>query len=327
MTLPAAPVAASTQGAVTVEAVVTGRRDAAEGVVELILAAADGGPLPDWSPGAHIDLRLADGLIRPYSLCGDPAERGSWRIAVLRERAGRGGSEYVHEELAQGARLAVSAPRNHFELHPASRYLFVAGGIGITPLLPMIARAEAAGTPWTLLYGGRTRASMAFTEELARHGEKVQVCPQDEHGLLDLPRHLGDVVPGALIYACGPEPMLAAVAAAAEHWPQGSVQCERFTPVDAGEPARSGSFDVVLARSGLTVTVPPGCSILEMVERAGVDVLYSCREGTCGTCETDVLQGRPEHRDSLLTGQERAANETMFICVSRSLSPTLTLDL
>lgn len=310
-----------------IEAVVTGRRDAADGVVELTLAAVDGGPLPDWSPGAHIDLRLGGGLVRQYSLCGDPGEPGRWRIAVLHEPAGRGGSVYVHEELARGATITVSAPRNHFALLPAKRYLFVAGGIGITPLLPMIARAEAAGIAWTLLYGGRTRKSMAFAEDLARYGDSVLLRPQDEYGLLDLAAYLGEVTPDTLIYACGPGPMLDAVAAASAHWPPGSLRVEHFTPVDVGEPVRAEAFEVVLARSGLTVSVPPGCSILEAVEKAGVDVLHSCREGTCGTCETDVLDGRPEHRDSLLTEQERAAGETMFVCVSRSLGPRLTLDL
>jgi ferredoxin len=156
----------------------------------------------------------------------------------------------------------------------------------------------------------------------------VLLRPQDECGLLDLAGHLGEVAEsGTLIYACGPAPMLDAVAKAAAHWPSDSVRCERFTPVDAGEPVRAGGFEVVLARSGLTVPVPPGCSILEAVEKAGVNVFYSCREGTCGTCETDVLDGAPEHRDSLLTKEERAGNETMFICVSRSLGPRLTLDL
>jgi ferredoxin-NADP reductase len=323
--IPGSTTTASTTA--TIEVVVAGRRDAADGVVELTLAAARGGPLPAWSPGAHIDLRLADGLVRQYSLCGDPADAGRWRVAVLRERAGRGGSVYVHEQLGCGAALAVSAPRNNFELLPADRYLFVAGGIGITPLLPMIARAEAAGTAWTLLYGGRTRVSMAYLDELAQYGEKVLPRPQDEWGLLDLVGHLGAAEPGALVYACGPEPMLDAVAKAAAHWPPESVRCERFTPVDAGEPVRAAGFEVVLARSGLTVSVPPGCSILEAVEKAGVDVLSSCREGTCGTCETDVLDGAPEHRDSLLTKEERASGESMFICVSRSLGPRLTLDL
>jgi ferredoxin-NADP reductase len=311
-----------------VKVVVTRRTEAAEGVLALTLAPQDGGQLPAWSPGAHIDLRLGRGLVRQYSLCGDPQDRESWRIAVLREKDGRGGSEYIHRELTVGAALAVSAPRNNFELVPADRYLFVAGGIGITPLLPMIAKAEADGARWSLLYGGRTRASMAFTEQLeAAYGSRVRLCPQDEQGLLDLGAHLAEPEERALIYACGPEPMLAAVADASAHWPSGALRLERFTPVEAGEPARADAFDVVLARSGKRVTVRPGCSILETVEAAGVSVLSSCREGTCGTCETGVLAGLPEHRDSLLTADERAGNEIMFICVSRSLSPELTLDL
>ena len=310
---------------------VSGRVDAADGVVALTLAPVDGEPLPAWTPGAHIDLRLTDELTRQYSLCGDPADRGTWRIGVLREPEGkgRGGSAYVHDELAVGTKLAVSAPRNNFELLKAEKYLFIAGGIGITPILPMIAAAEAAGVDWTLLYGGRTRASMAFhAEELAAYGDdRVLLRPQDEHGLLDLAAYLGQVQHGALIYACGPEPMLKAVADACDHWPPNALRVERFAPVELAEPVRGESFEVVLARSGQTVTVEPGRSILETVEAAGVDVLSSCREGTCGTCETDVLDGLPEHRDSLLTEAERASNETMFICVSRCLGAQLTLDL
>lgn len=311
------------------EIVVVGRRVAADDVVELTLAAADGGPLPAWRPGAHIDLHLTGELTRQYSLCGDPGERGTWRIAVLREKAGRGGSAHVHETLATGARLSASEPRNNFELLPADRYRFVAGGIGITPLLPMIAQAEADGVEWSLLYGGRTRASMAYLDELSGYGAKVAVRPQDEFGLLDFAALCREAHEGALIYACGPEPMLEAVAEASRrsHRPPGSVRVERFTPVEAPEPAPAGSFEVVLARSGLTLTVEPGRSILEAADKAGVAVLFSCREGTCGTCETDVLEGEPEHWDSLLTEQERAANDTMFICVSRSLGPRLVLDL
>jgi ferredoxin-NADP reductase len=329
-----------------IETVVVGRRDVADGVVELSLAAAGGGPLPAWKPGAHIDLHLAEGpagraaegsaatqppgLTRQYSLCGDPADHDTWRIAVLRESSGRGGSTHLHDEIGNGARLSASEPRNNFELLAAARYVFIAGGIGITPLLPMIAQAEANGAEWQLLYGGRTRRSMAFVDELeSAHGRKVAVRPQDEYGLLDLSTLLRE--PGTdtatLIYACGPGPMLDAVADASKHWPSGSLRIERFTPVEAAEPALSGSFEVVLARSGLTLTVEPGQSILETADKAGVNVLFSCREGTCGTCETDVLEGAPEHRDSLLTEEERASNETMFICVSRSLGPRLVLDL
>ena len=307
---------------------VSGRVDAADGVVALTLAHPDGDPLPEWTPGAHIDLCLTDELTRQYSLCGDPADRGTWRIGVLREVAGRGGSAYVHDELAVGTKLAVSVPRNNFELHEAPTYLFIAGGIGITPILPMIAAAEQAGADWTLLYGGRTRDSMAFTaDELARYGDRVLLRPQDEHGLLDLAEYLGRVQHGALIYACGPEPMLKAVTDACDHWPPNALHVERFAPVELAEPVRGESFEVVLARSGLTVTVEPGRSILETVEAAGVGVLSSCREGTCGTCETDVIDGLPEHRDSLLTEAERESNETMFICVSRCLGAQLTLDL
>ena len=308
---------------------VSGRVDAADGVVALTLVPVDGEPLPEWTPGAHIDLRLTDELTRQYSLCGDPADRDTWRIGVLREPEGkgRGGSAYVHDELAVGTKLAVSAPRNNFELLKAEKYLFIAGGIGITPILPMIATAEQAGADWTLLYGGRTRASMAFTEELAQYGDRVRFHPQNEHGLLDLAAYLGRVQHGAPIYACGPEPMLKAVADACDHWPPNALRVERFAPVEPAEPVRSDSFEVVLARSGQTVTVEPGRSILETVEAAGVDVLSSCREGTCGTCETDVIDGLPEHRDSLLTEAERASNETMFICVSRCLGARLTLDL
>jgi ferredoxin-NADP reductase len=310
-----------------VKVVVDERTEAADGVVALTLVPADGGLLPGWTPGAHVDLQLSENLTRQYSLCGDPADRGAWRIGVLREPDGRGGSAHVHDELVTGSTVAVSFPRNNFELLPAGRYLFVAGGIGITPLLPMIAAAEAAGADWTLLYGGRTRASMAFTKELARYGAKVRFRPQDEYGLLELAEYLGEVRPDTLIYACGPEPMLKAVASASEHWPSNALHVERFAPVEVAAPVRSGSFDVVLARSGKTITVDPGRSILEALEIAGVHVLSSCREGTCGTCETDVLEGEPEHRDSLLTADERAANDTMFICVSRCRGARLTLDL
>ena len=312
---------------ISLKVTVRERHEAADGVVALSLVAADGGQLPEWAPGAHIDLELTEDLTRQYSLCGDPADRDTWRIAVLREVAGRGGSAYVHDELAVGTTFAVSAPRNNFSLDAASRYLFIAGGIGITPLLPMIAAASAAGAEWTLLYGGRTRASMAFADELAQYGSKVELRPQDEFGLLDLASYLGTVQPGTLIYACGPEPMLKAVSGACDHWPEDALHVERFAPVELAEPVRAESFDVVLARTGVTVSVPPGCSILEAVESAGVSVLSSCREGTCGTCETDVIDGEPEHRDSLLTPAERAANETMFICVSRCIGARLTLDL
>jgi len=318
----------STHDEVERDVVVTARANEAEGVVVLTLELPDGGDLPVWTPGAHTDLLMGDGLVRQYSLCGDPADRRRWQVAVLLEPRSRGGSRFVHAELAEGATLRVRGPRNHFALAPAKSYLFVAGGIGITPILPMVAAAEAEGAQWRLAYGGRTRASMAFRTELTqRYGERVDIRPQDETGLLDLAGLLGSADSETLVYCCGPEPLLAAVEAACGHWPFGALHVERFSPKKIAEPVRQESFEVELAKSGMVLTVLPGRSVLEVVEEAGVTVLSSCTQGTCGTCETTVLAGVPEHHDSLLSADERAANDTMFICVSRSCSQRLVLEL
>ncbi|KAB2975814.1 oxidoreductase [Streptomyces sp. SS1-1] len=305
------------------ELVVDRAEFAADGVLVLLLRHPRGEALPAWEPGAHVDLLLGPGLERQYSLCGDPADRTRWRIAVLREPAGHGGSAHVHERLGNGERVRVRGPRNHFRLEPARAYRFVAGGIGITPILPMLAAAEAAGAEWSLLYGGRTRRSMAFTAELAAYGGRVTLAPEDTCGLLDLGPVLDGLPEGTLVYCCGPGPLLDAVE---ERCPPGALRVERFEPKE--QPATvDGEFDVELARSGLTVTVGPGVSVLDAVRAAGVEVLYSCTEGTCGTCETDVLDGTPDHRDSVLTSEEQASGETMMICVSRCRGRRLLLDL
>ncbi|GAA3905349.1 PDR/VanB family oxidoreductase [Streptomyces lacrimifluminis] len=311
---------------------VAARTLAADGVVSLTLRRPDGGALPAWTPGAHIDVLLdgADGgtLIRQYSLCGHPAERAAWQIAVLREPQSRGGSAYVHDRLREGATVRVRGPRNNFPLRPAARQLFIAGGVGITPILPMVEAAEAAGADWRLLYGGRTRTSMAFLDRLAPYGERVLVRPQDEYGLLDLGAYVGAPEEDTLVHACGPEPLLQAVQDRCAGWPPGTLGVERFAPArTAGKGAPAEVFEVELARSGLTLTVPADRSVLETVEEAGIAVGFSCREGTCGTCETDVLDGKPDHRDSLLTEDEQAAGDTMLICVSRSYGGRLVLDL
>jgi ferredoxin-NADP reductase len=304
------------------------RRVGADGVVVLDLRDPAGAELPEWSPGAHVDLELPGGLTRQYSLCGDPADRTTWRIGVLREPEGRGGSELVHDKLHEGELIDVRGPRNHFELISSPRYLFVAGGIGITPILAMITAAERAGADWELHYGGRSRRSMAFLESLEEvTGNKVTLHPQDEVGLIDLERILGTPRPDTLVYCCGPEPLLNAVEQRCAAWPTGALHVERFAPKDVGAPVLTGSFEVELATTGLTLTVPPERSILDVVEEAGVSVLSSCQEGTCGTCETPVLAGQVDHRDSLLTPEEQAANDTMFICVSRAACPRLVLDL
>ncbi|WP_328767777.1 PDR/VanB family oxidoreductase [Streptomyces sp. NBC_00286] len=319
-------------------ATVRSRQTVADGVVSLELAPSTGDgeaePLPLWQPGAHIDVVLPTGVTRQYSLCGpiDAAGHSTrWRIAVLREPHGRGGSQWIHDHVQEGDELRVRGPRNNFPLRPAARYLFVGGGIGITPLLPMIAEAEAAGAEWSLLYGGRTHGSMAFLPELAGYGERVSVRPQDQYGLLDLAGFLGDPDPSALVYCCGPAPLIDAVEAYCATWPSGSLNVERFAAAASAGPADGAAaeqpIEVELRASGMTLTVPPELSVLKAVEEAGVPVLSSCEEGICGSCETPVLDGEVDHRDSLLTEDERAANDTMLICVSRARGGRLVLDL
>jgi ferredoxin-NADP reductase len=311
---------------------VVSRQTAADGVVSLVLAPRDGAPLPPWQPGAHVDVVLPTGGVRQYSLCGPTAVTDRWRVAVLREPDGRGGSQWIHDNVREGSELRIRGPRNNFPLRPAARYLFVAGGIGITPLLPMIAEAEASGADWSLLYGGRTRASMAFLPELEGYGERVTVRPQDEYGLLDLVGHLGEPDLSALVYCCGPAGLIDAVEAHCTAWPAGSLNVERFAAAP-GQHSRGGDgegdepFEVELRTSGVTLTVSPGQSVLKAVEAAGAQVLSSCEEGICGSCETVVLAGEIDHRDSLLTDDERASGDTMLICVSRARGGRLVLDL
>jgi ferredoxin-NADP reductase len=305
---------------------VVGKTSEADGVVSLTLARPDGRRLPDWTPGAHIDVVLPSGITRQYSLCGDRFDAHTYRVGVLREPDGRGGSAFVHDVLAPGDVVGVGGPRNNFPLVPSASYLFVAGGIGITPLLPMIHQADLLDADWRLLYGGRTRESMAFRDELDS-GDRVQVVPQDEHGLLDLATFLGTPRPGVRVYCCGPAPLLAAMERACAVWPAHTLHLERFVAKEQGAPARSGPFAVELARAGVVVDVPPGVSVLDALRAAGVDVLSSCRQGTCGTCETTVLAGRPDHRDSILADHERDAGDCMFPCVSRSCGDRLVLDL
>ncbi|MET7770499.1 PDR/VanB family oxidoreductase [Nocardia sp. NPDC005366] len=303
---------------------ITARRDEATAVFALELAAVDGAELPPWSPGAHIDVAVGAAGVRQYSLCGDPADRRRWRIAILHEPSGRGGSDLLHRTATPGVELRVSSPRNNFALEPDERYLFIAGGIGITPILPMAAAAETAGAHWELYYGARTREHMAFAEDIARDFPTANLLPQDVHGLLPLGAIL-DERGDATVYCCGPEPLLSAVETEAAR--RGiAVRTERFVP-RAVDTASDRPFDIRLARDGRTLRVGTRQSIVDVLEAAGVSVVTSCREGTCGSCETPVLAGEIEHRDSILTADERSRGETMMLCVSRAGSDLLVLDL
>lgn len=303
------------------------REQVADDVVALTLVHPDGGQLPAWEPGAHVDLVLGDDLVRQYSLCGSPEDRDRWRVAVLREPAGRGGSAHVHDALRAGDRVRVRGPRNHFPLLEAPSYLFIGGGVGITPLLTMAARAQARGANWSLLYGGRRRTSMAFVSELGAYGERLRVWPEDEKGLLPLAEALGTPRPGTLVYACGPQGLLQAVEQHCAAWPPGSLHLERFAPKPMALEGPAASIEVVCERSGLTLQVPPDRSILEVAQKAGIQALSSCQEGVCGTCETAVIEGVPDHRDSLLSQEEQDAGDFMMICVSRCKGDRLVLDL
>ncbi len=292
----------------------------AEGVRGLLLADPTGADLAPWEPGAHLEVTLPSGTVRHYSLCGDPAERSTYRLGVLREAAGRGGSEEIHTAVGEGTVLTVRGPLNRFPLVPAARYLFVAGGIGITPLLPMV-RSLPPGS-WSLLYGGRSLASMAYREELAGL-PGVTLVPQDTAGLPDLDGVLAGLPADTAVYCCGPEGLLRAVE---ERW-AGPLHMERFGAAPVEGPSGEGGFEVELRRTGRTLRVEPGRTLLDTVREVVPGVAYSCEEGWCGTCETKVLAGTPEHHDSVLGEDEKASGTTMMICVGRSRGGRLVLDL
>ncbi|WP_030772115.1 MULTISPECIES: PDR/VanB family oxidoreductase [unclassified Streptomyces] len=298
-------------------ALIVSRTEPAHGVLRLTLESPD---LPAWTPGAHVDVALPSGLVRQYSLCGDPADAGRYTIAIRLIEDGRGGSREAHAQLVEGAELELRPPRNRFELVPAASYVFVAGGIGITPILPMLRAATAAGADWTLLYGGRSLDSMPFLDELAAYGDRVTVAPEDEVGLPDL-TPLAAAAPGTLVYCCGPEPLMLAVTEAAQD--PAAVHLERFAPSAAPGPARA--FTVELRRSGRVVEVAADESTLAAVRRELPDTPYSCEQGFCGTCQHRVLEGGVDHRDELLTDQER--DDSMLLCVSRAKEDRLVLDL
>ncbi len=314
-------------GETMTEAVVETKETVSEGVATLTLRTTSGMPFPSWRPGSHVDLVMPGVRTRQYSLSGDPADCSGYRLGVLREPLSRGTSAFVHSGLNPGDTVRVVGPRNHFRLVDSPRFVFIAGGIGITPILPMIREVHARGVDWHLTYGGRSRTSMAFLDEVAAYGDRVTIAPHDEVGLLDLASILGEPREDTAVYCCGPGPLLDAVEQACAAWPRGALHTERFAPRTLTEPVRADAFEVELRASGLTVTVTPGQSILDAVTQAGVPTVSSCAEGTCGTCETTVVEGVPDHRDSVLEGSERAANDCMMICVSRSCGTRLVLDL
>jgi len=281
--------------------------------------------LAPWEPGSHIDIVTPAGDERQYSLL--PSQPGTWSIGVLREPEGRGVSLWLHDSLKVGEELRVRGPRNHFAFTPVAGadYLFLAAGIGITPIVAMIEAAEAVGATWALHYSGRSRGSMALVDELeSAYPERIVVHESDAGTRADLATILAATPVSTPIYCCGPAHYLEAIEQLAGARP---LHLERFEAKAKHAPVFDEPFEVELELSGETLVVPPGRSILDVVEEAGVFVLSSCREGTCGTCETPVLEGEVDHMDSILTPTEQARNDVMYICVSRAACPRLVLDL
>jgi ferredoxin-NADP reductase len=298
----------------------------APGVLSLDLAASDLAPLPAFEPGSHIDLHLPNGVIRQYSLCGDPDDTSHYRIAI-RSVSGGLSSQFIHRKLRPGELVAVSAPRNNFEFAEATNYLFIAGGIGITPLLPMMRAASAAHNRWTLLYCNRSDDEAPFLDEIRALGGAVCLHSSTTGTRLDAATRLATAETNTLVYCCGPERLMLAVEAATAVWPAGSVRFEWFAPRSRPADETSGGFEVVCQASGVTLTVPPDKTVLATLNEAGIYVPCSCEQGICGTCEVRVLGGEVDHRDSIQSEAEHAANQSMMVCVSRAHSPQLLLDI
>jgi len=290
----------------------------AEKVTSFEFASHDGTELPSWEAGAHIDVHLPSGTVRQYSLCGDPAERTRYRIAVLELPDGRGGSVEAHRELRPGQIIEIGMPRSNFALIDADRYVFVAGGIGITPILPMVREVTARGIKWELRYGAKSLKHFAFAGELA--SDSTHLVAQDTDGLIDLDAVVTDSA-GAAVYCCGPAPLMDALVERMGAVGRGDdLYLERFGAAPAASAVTTdvGAFEVELARSEMVISVQPDQSVLEAVREAGVDHPSSCEMGFCGTCETPVVSGDVDHRDDLFTEAERATCASMLICVSRS---------
>ncbi|MBF6219391.1 oxidoreductase [Nocardia abscessus] len=311
--------------------VVTERRIEArdQDVVSLRLAAPDGRVLPPWRPGAHLDLELPSGRLRQYSLCGDPADVRAYRVAVRRIPEGGGGSVEAHDALPAGSPIVVRGPRNAFPFavpghgSPAARLHFVAGGIGITPILPMARLARRLGIEWTMVYTGRSRDTMPFLDEIAGFGDRVVVRTDDEHGLPDAAALLPGIGPDTAVYCCGPVPMITVIAETVREMPYVELHSERFSPppIVNGKP-----FEIQFASTGEVLEVGADRSALDVILQARPDRPYSCRQGFCRTCKIRVLAGEPDHRDTVLTAAEHEAGE-MLVCVSRADGGRLVLDL
>jgi vanillate O-demethylase ferredoxin subunit len=302
-------------------------------IVTLELVAVDGGTLPAFSAGSHVDLQLPGGITRQYSLCNDPKETHRYLIGVLRDAASRGGSKAVHDAVQEGDVLTISAPRNHFALaHDAKHHLLLAGGIGVTPILCMAERLAITGADFQMHYATRAPERTAFRQRIAASAFAGRVHFHYDSGeaaqKLDLGTLLRQPVAGTHLYVCGPRGFMDAVlgTARAQGWPESQLHYE-FFGADVAKSDSDAGFEIKLASSGRIVLVPKDQTVTQALAAAGVEVMVSCEQGVCGTCLTRVLEGVPDHKDSYLTPQEQAANDQFTPCCSRAKTPRLVLDL
>lgn len=312
--------------ATTLQARLTAIRYAAEGIHLYEFSPVEGDALPRFTAGAHIDLHLPNGLVRQYSLCNPQHETHRYVVGIKRDPSSRGGSSYVHEQLRVGTVLRVGGPRNHFALHEEARHtVLVAGGIGVTPIACMAQRLRELGASFEVHYSVRRREDAAFLDVLAGANLHLHVDAERDNAPLPVARIVTGAAHDAHLYCCGPGPMLDAFEAAAAGRPAGHVHLERFAA--AAPVVADGGFTVQLARAGRSIYIAKGCTILDALRDQGVSVQASCEQGICGSCETRVLSGRPDHRDSLLSDEEKQANQVMMVCCSGSKDPLLVLDL
>lgn len=318
----------------TLKALVHTMRHEADGIVSVEFRPAGAGvDFPPFEAGSHIDLHLPNGLVRSYSLCNPAADRGRYVVGVLHDRKSRGGSRYVHQQLRVGQVIDISAPRNNFELREdAPRSVLVSGGIGVTPIFCMLQRLAALGRPVDVVYCARNRKEAAFLEAIEALEDKASVTwhfDDEQGGPPDLAKLLGGRGADSHYYCCGPTPMLDAFEATCERLGYPNAHIERFAAVAAPSASAAHGFEVVCEKSGKSVEVPPGKSVLDALIDAGLNPDHSCKEGVCGACETAVLgfDGELDHHDGILTKAERQSGKTMMICVSRCTGRTLVLDL
>jgi ferredoxin-NADP reductase len=303
-------------------------RREADRILRIVLEAPDGRDLPAWAPGAHIHVLLGE-YERRYSLCGDRDDRKHYELRVLMETAGKGGSRHIHERLRVGDMLRIRGPKNHFRLdESASSYLLIAGGIGITPIAAMADRLKHLGKRYEIHYAGRSASSMALLEKLRRdHGENLQLYPANEGARMDL-RALTEGATVDRVYACGPDRLLGELVGLSQDWPANAFHKEHFTSAQAAnDPSQDRPFEIELRDSQVTLQVPPDKTALDVLEAAGIDVACDCREGLCGSCEVQVIEGEVEHRDRVLSQSERARNTQMITCCSRARGDKIVLAL